>query len=104
PCPVGAYSTKRTVYQSKSDLRNCTACTCGAVTATCDGSVTLYGGPNCSGPQQSVPSSCTMVPAPVPLFIAMFNPSPPQGASCAATTSPIGNATPTQPTTFCCID
>src|SRR5262249_19713274 len=103
PCPVGAYSTKRTVFQGRSDLRDCTACTCSAVTATCNGSLTLYDRPNCSGSQQSLPSSCTNLPT-VPLFIAMFTASSPTGASCQAATSPIGSATPTQPTTFCCID
>src|SRR5262249_31622763 len=81
PCPAGAYSTKRTVYQGRTDLRDCTACTCSAVTATCVGSLTFYAAPNCTGPQQSQPSSCTALP-PTTRFFVTFTPSPPIGGSC----------------------
>jgi hypothetical protein len=104
PCPSGAYSTKRTTYASESDLRGCSACTCGAVTgATCDGFIYLYPTTtNCTGGQlANLTTSCT--PLTMPRYMALFTPAA-MGGSCAGTTSPIGSATPTQPTTFCCID
>jgi hypothetical protein len=102
PCPSGAYSTRRVAYEGASDLRSCGACTCGAVSgAGCENEIDLYVNDSCQGSFVVVPQACSFyLHSPAWGFLS----SSVVGGSCVGSTSPVGSATPTQPTTFCCLD
>jgi hypothetical protein len=103
-CPAD-YPSARTFYESASDTRACTACTCGAETgAACDVAVvSTFGDSLChSGANnQSSSDGCvrknaskTATAAPVALT---------SGGACEAQGgTSTGGVTPTTPTTICC--
>lgn len=104
-CPVQGYTSKQLFYGGVDDQRGCTACTCGSPTgASCDATLDVYmstdgsctGTPNTYG----APFSCDVVDQPVDLRFVVTS----QNGSCAASpVGPTGAATPTSPTTFCCL-
>jgi hypothetical protein len=101
-CPSQFYSEQHVVYESFTDTRSCSACSCGSASSSCGGKVNLSYSLNtpCSVPVNEVtPGTCgefgalatngTYVPAPTGM--------------CPASASTLtGEVTPTSPVTFCC--
>lgn len=101
-CPAG-YPTRTVAYAAFQDTRACSACTCGAPTGASCGTVaaTSYGDFACTmGPKpMTAPSSCIDMGGRSASFTAPVA----SGGSCAKDGgAPIGDATPTSPTTICC--
>ena len=109
-CPEGVFSEHHVFYEGVMDTRSCTTCTCGPASgATCSGTVQVYVGAACSGAPvatlhpTSSKSECVNLagnPAAAALAVA-FDLVP--GSCPASGGQPKGAATPTSPTTFCCI-
>jgi len=104
-CPMQGYTSKQLFYGGVDDQRGCTPCTCGnAAGASCDATLDVYMSTDgsCTGTPNSysAPFSCDVVDQPVDLRFVVTS----QNGSCAAgPVAPAGAATPTSPTTFCCL-
>lgn len=103
-CPSG-YPVSRTFYETATDTRACTGCSCGSPSGgTCAPSVATYDTTSCStvGTTVVAPSSCNTttgvqrmtVSAPV----ASGGACPPSGGT------PTGAFTPESPSTVCCLE
>jgi hypothetical protein len=103
-CPT-SYPAQRIYYQSFTDTRACSPCTCGPASgATCSGgSVNFYGAPTCSGgvTPMSVPEACgSLGGARVGIFSDAATPS---GGRCVPDGgAPVGGFQGATPTTICC--
>jgi hypothetical protein len=109
-CPAGAFSTQHVFYTGVTDTRGCSECSCGAASgSTCSATVTLYSAQSvntCTGPVAAVTTgSCAELSGnPTVAGREASNITTPSGGSCAASGgAPTGSATPSTPTTFCCI-
>ena len=103
PCPA-SYPVQRTYYESGTESRGCTPCTCGApLGAACTGG-TLEANPN---------STCQNTPTPFPVPQACTRLNGAQAALISGLTldagpcapdggQPTGAFAPTTPTTICC--
>ncbi len=104
-CPTQGYTSKQLFYGGVDDQRDCTACTCGnPAGASCDATLDVYMSTDgsCTGTPDlyGAPFSCDSVDQPVDLRFVVTS----QNGSCAASpVGPTGAATPTSPTTFCCL-
>jgi hypothetical protein len=108
-CPPGSggagYSSKQVFYGGVDDLRTCTACTCGSLGgATCSASFEAYSSTDGSctggGDTYAAPFSCEAVDQPADFRLTIIA----QNGSCGASqVTATGSATPTNPTTFCCL-
>jgi hypothetical protein len=100
-CPAGGYSVKRTVYAGLHDTRACSPCSCDAPTGVpC--TATLQEGCGQTGPVNHLPTACGGLsdPGSVMLLATLVA----SGGSCSpAGGVPAGSATPSSPTTVCCM-
>jgi len=104
-CPTTGYTVGTTFYGGVNDGRTCTSCTCGAVTGascsatvvvssatdgTCTSNTVTYEAPvTCAGAQQPADFQLNLVAS---------------GGGCVPSpVAPTGAATPSSPTTFCCL-
>jgi hypothetical protein len=104
-CPTSGYTTPMTFYGGVDDGRTCTGCSCGAVAgAECSGSVTVSPSTNamCTGNADIylLPFSCDAVQQPADFRLTTSA----SGGTCSSSAvTAAGAATPTMPTTFCCL-
>ncbi len=108
-CPsTGLFSTKKVVYDNSpaSDTRDCTACTCGAPSGNCSGTVDLWSTATCSGnPDTSVDlaGNCKPFASTNTLYSRYTIDSAQPNVKCASGGGqPTGSVTGANPTTFCC--
>jgi hypothetical protein len=112
-CPPGQFSQKHLLYQGSNDMRTCSDCACGAPAGgDCSAAVTIYSDGTVNtcnslvatinvNSQTGACANLTGNPATIGRKATL---SAPTGGSCPATGGqPMGTATPTMPTTFCCI-
>lgn len=110
-CPTGSpYALKQVLYNGVDDTRGCTPCACGSATgSTCASTVSLYSDGACSTLLTTVAVSasgtdCSNVPAGSALGSKSATPATYGAGSCSAGGGmPTGAATPSMPTTFCCL-
>jgi hypothetical protein len=97
-CPAGVYSVRLVYWESFDDSRTCPPCTCNP--------------PKCTGKLEysdsCPPNTGTLQLGPACLDTQAFDayqfvPDPVTGPCIASTSPPTGTATPTDPTTFCCV-
>jgi hypothetical protein len=105
PCPNTAYTVSEIFYAGVDDQRSCSSCTCGSVTgASCAATVSVSSSTNgtCSTGtiEYEAPASCDPVQLPGDYRVAV---TPAYGTCAASTVTGTGAATPTGPTTFCCL-
>jgi len=105
-CPSGAYSERHLVYDSFTDTRDCSACSCepGDDWGNCH--IAVIDG-NCNDPPlflASGPSECIDATNFSTLSIAQVA-YPVDNGTCgvSAMSAPIGEATPADPVTVCCL-
>jgi hypothetical protein len=100
-CPAGGYSVKRTVFAGVHDTRACTPCSCGAPTGvSC--TATLQEGCGQTGPVNQLPTACGGLSDPG--SVMLLAPLVASGGSCSPMGgAPAGSATPSSPTTVCCM-
>ncbi|MEM6990935.1 MAG: hypothetical protein AAF721_10570 [Myxococcota bacterium] len=105
-CPPGPYAGQRVVFQSVADDRACVGCT---TTLEC-GQIDFYDDPACGGmPFATVPGAS---PDPSCQETGLKGDIPPEsvqwsgsvGCSIDVDTMPVGEATPTDPLTLCCLE
>src|SRR5439155_14169506 len=105
-CPGAPYSVKRIYYDSATDTRDCSACTCDPPTSvTCSGvKVATFADGECpANPAGSITASGACLSAPASTSVVQASSSSVGVGSCAAkAVTPIGSVTPTGPTTVCC--
>ncbi len=105
-CPTTDYVTRQVFYGAVDDTRGCSACSCGGVTgASCAASFDVYASMStgtCGGSKitYQAPVSCAPVQQPASFLLTL---SPSAGSCIASSNGPIGSATPTRPTTMCCL-
>lgn len=105
PCPPG-YTAARTYYQSSTDTRACTPCSCGApMGVTCAAStITVDTAASCSlvgiGVVYGAPQACINTRGASAVVDSL--PSPDGGICAPVGGTPTGSFTPTTPTTICC--
>lgn len=105
-CPAQGYTSKQLFYGGVDDSRDCSACTCGGLSgASCAASFVAFltsdgscgGG---TGDSYAAPFTCNPVTQPADFRLTLT----PQNGSCGANpVTSTGTATPTGPTTFCCL-
>jgi hypothetical protein len=104
-CPSGLYVTKHVAYGGLADTRTCTGCGCGAPSGgTCKGALQ---------PQTTAPCAANAVVTDVPLpamcasvgqALSFTYQASVSGGQCVVQQgTPTGSASPTNPTTFCCL-
>ena len=105
PCPPGPYTNRRVYYGAATDTRECTACSCGPPSMSCDGgTVSTFNEMGCAAPSQhtwSAPQSCAGIGG---VTSATYDgDAVPNSGPCKASGGlPSGGLTPTNPTTICC--
>lgn len=99
-CPTGPYFNRHVYHQSFADQRAC-GCSCGPPEGSCGAGSLFVSSCADAAPGFFAPSSCI---AKVALGSAILTGEGQvlDGGACAPDGGPIGAATPTQPTTFCC--
>ncbi|MBI4701862.1 MAG: hypothetical protein HY744_12040 [Deltaproteobacteria bacterium] len=109
-CPGSPYTVKYVIYESVSDTRACTACTCAApVGAACPGGTTiLYNDNLCQFSPVTIPNdgvSCVDTGGTKKSLIFIPGGQPPQGGACAPSGGgqPTGSVTPAGARTVCCL-
>jgi hypothetical protein len=111
-CPSGsAYSNKNVYYQDFDDQRDCTACQCGSASGgSCEITLSLWSDPSlgtCTTPAASFKAGQCQDLGGNPAIYGWTEQitKPPSGGKCSPTTTstPLGQATPKTPTTFCCL-
>lgn len=109
-CPAG-FTSIHTVGAGIIDSRGCSACTCGAPSATCASpTLTFFTNAACSSGEQQVPANgnCSPFPGPsglgAPTYVAYAYAASVQGEGCAPPppVSPDGGVSLTTPRTVCC--
>ena len=112
-CPSGVslFDTKHVFYENFTDSRTCQGCSCGGVLgSTCAGSYSVFSDTQVNVCSQLATTfdagTCKNFPGnPVVGPVLFTQTMAPTGGSCAAVGGmPLGQATPTFPTTFCCIE
>jgi hypothetical protein len=103
PCPSGYTANRRVYYQSITDGRTCSACTCGA--PVCKGRMSRGMDSTCPSEEAGIPvpiTACTHIGGILAEYIGYVS----DGASCAPSTS-TGSGTCTgdgaTATTICCL-
>jgi hypothetical protein len=111
-CPGSPYSEKHLAFVGVDDARSCSPCTCGAPSGgKCTATISIYPDDACALAvtdvltiDSSMPEWCTNVPPGAPLLSKSASPPAYVPGSCQpAGGVPSGSATPTNPTTFCCV-
>jgi hypothetical protein len=109
-CPPGQFTAKHTFFTGSMDNRACSSCACDpAAGGTCSATVTVYSDSGCSAviatlhPTTAAGDCANIANNPAAVSRkAVF--TAPAGGMCPPTGGqPSGTATPTSPTTFCCI-
>jgi hypothetical protein len=106
PCPSTGYTTQYVFYGGHDDDRMCTDCSCGMVSAAAcaGGEVDAYSDACVTetGEFTPLPQTCTAVPTGTTHLEYTAATSTGSGSCKAGGGEPVGGATPTEPTTFCC--
>lgn len=110
-CPsFSPYSEKHVLYDAYEDTRSCSSCMCGAPTGgSCSSTISIYADGACSTPVYtttvtSAGPNCHDVPAGTPLGSKSATPPTYAPGACAPSGGePQGAATPTHPSTYCCL-
>lgn len=105
-CPAGGYADRFVRHAEFADSRNCTTCSCGTPTGSCEGNVVLWPSSNCSGMfiAGTVPIGGTCVQAADSVDSAEAGTLTVQDAACAPMGGvPTGEAEPDEPFTLCCM-
>jgi hypothetical protein len=110
-CPPGQFSEQHIFFSDKMDSRSCSSCSCGSPTGDCSATVTVYSATNqtCTGLLATLKPTTTAgdcknltgnptVSGREATFSTVSNGSCPASGGQA-----MGTATPSSPTTFCCI-
>ncbi len=102
-CPPGEYSQKFLYYDGVTDTRDCS--TCGCTMGTCSGGVvTIWDATGCSGSKITINADGQCHNTNGVTTIAAVLSTPATNTSCSSSGgSPTGNATPSGPTTICCV-
>lgn len=105
-CPIGSSYSERVVFHDDfTDDRSCGACTCGAPSGNCNPEVHYTSG--CSGSQISLydilnPGDCKQLGTGGGTTYATLSNNP--SATCTPSAGTVtGAATPTGPSTYCCL-
>jgi hypothetical protein len=109
-CPNEAFGTKYLFYGDTNDARDCTSCTCGPASGgTCQMTLYLYSDPAVGQCDSEIAKftagDCFDIPNNPPVYGWRSEISvAPANGQCAPTgpAVPIGDVTPTDPTTVCC--
>ncbi len=103
-CPAGPYTEREVAFNSWTDTRDCSTCTCDDPTGTCGGTVAFRS--SCGGVALPVlygtvdPPGCGNASQDPPAMIYNADPD----VECAPSGGdPIGQATPSGPVTICCL-
>jgi hypothetical protein len=110
-CPATDYTVKHVFYAGLTDTRDCTPCACGApLGSTCTSFVSAFSDGACSSP---VVAGTVDVTGPVCLDVApsgqalgsklATEPAYVPGACQVSGGDPIGEALPSDPSTYCCL-
>ena len=104
PCPTTGYTALQVFYGGVDDRRTCSTCICSPTNgSSCSATVSVSTSTNGTCSTNTVeyvaPVSCEPVQQPGDYRVAVT----PSGGCTASTVSAIGAATPTGPTTFCCL-
>src|SRR5262249_33945694 len=105
-CPAGAFAAKHVFYGGVNDMRNCDACTGGGALGGSCATVTVYSSATCTNaPIATIKDgSCAAIASNPDVAGRKLTIGPVTGGSCAPLGgTPIGTATESNPTTFCCI-
>lgn len=111
-CPSGSgYSNKNVYFEDFDDKRDCTACQCGAASGgSCEITLSLWSDPAlgaCNTPAAAFKAGQCQDLSGNPAIHGWTEQitKPPSGGKCSPTTTstPLGQATPKTPTTFCCL-
>jgi len=110
-CPGFAPYTKRhLLYEGIDDSRGCSPCTCGAPTgSTCSALVTIYSDAACSvqlgsaTATSSAPACTDVLPGAALASKSAGSVSYTPGSCTPSGGTPVGDAVPTMPVTFCCL-
>jgi len=104
-CPQG-FARAHSAGASLADTRDCTDCTCGAPTATCDGTLSWYADAGCANLLATAPADDACHPtASAGVVAASYQyAATPQGVTCTpgSPSTPTGDASLVSPTTICC--
>lgn len=105
PCPGTNYD-RFVVYDTFSDTRACSGCTCSSPDGgTCAGQVSVYGSSSCSGATNDVPTdgSCAGLSGSILYESLSYEPDGPSGSSCTPSGGvPVGSVKESDPVTVCC--
>jgi hypothetical protein len=98
-CPA-AYPAKRTFYQSYSDTRNCSECTCSSTNPSCTFDAVECTAPGCASCGTTSKIGC-FAPMTFPRY---YRTTVTPGGSCVSTSNsaPTGSAAGTNPVVVCC--
>jgi hypothetical protein len=108
-CPAGPFTTQYVFYTGVTDDRGCSDCSCAAASGTtCSATITLYSAQTintCTGPVAAVTTGgCADLTGNPTVAGREASGITTSGGSCAASGgAATGSATPSTPTTFCCI-
>lgn len=105
-CPSGQYSERYVRYSDFDDSRDCATCTCGNPTGNCSGNVRLWPTSNCSGGFGSgtVPLGGDCVESSDDADSADVGTVTVANAACEPSVgTAVGDASPSQPSTLCCV-
>ncbi|MFT3764766.1 MAG: hypothetical protein QM820_04510 [Minicystis sp.] len=110
PSDFSKYTEKHVVYQHFTDTRACAPCSCGSPSgSSCSASISVFTDGACSSLALSATVSsaqavCHDLPAGTPLGSKSATPPAYTPGTCAASGGePMGEATPIQPATYCCL-
>lgn len=101
-CPLSGYSDKHVVYETTTDTRSCSSCTCGGASGgSCSQNVITYSDTGCS--QQSGSFNTSANCATVSNVVRFkFTPTVTVSGSCPPQVTPTGACAEANPTTVCC--
>lgn len=105
-CPGAPFTEQHILYEGVDDTRDCAMCTCGGSQGgSCSANITVYSDPACSSSlatfQAGACAALSMNPGVVGRKADNILITP--GSCPAAGGEATGGATPSKPTTFCCI-
>jgi hypothetical protein len=105
-CPGPPFTDKHLLFEKLDDTRGCSACTCGgSAGGSCSANITIYSDMACSadavtfGAGTCAPISGNKAVAGMVAGNIAIN----KGTCPASGGAPMGDAVPSQPTTFCCV-
>lgn len=101
-CPAGPFSEASLWFEGALDTRGCEPCGCGGVEAQCNEVVVAHSNNSCSNSSGTLVADGCAEPSP-DLDSAQFVSVAPTGSCQPNGGVAIGDVTPTEPTTVCCV-